>query len=235
MRVVTVSREYGSGGGEVAARLARRLSWQLVDHEVVVRIARELDCSEEEAEARDERSEGLVGQILSVMPLVEPAGFVESLGIPGSAAHDYQEAVRHVVEAAAATGRVVIVGRGAQFLLADRRDALHVRVVAPVDLRIAYVAHREALDVLAARRRIEQKDRDRMRYTQSVHHHHPSEAHLYDLTINTGILDLDAAVDLACLALQRKGERLGLPAAELGPAAGLPRYPAKPGDFTAMR
>lgn len=235
MRIVTVSREYGSGGGEIAARLARRLGWQLVDHEVIVRIAHELDCSEEEAEARDERTEGLVAQILNVMPLVEPAGFVESLGTPGSAALDYQVAVRKVVEAAAAGGQVVIVGRGAQILLADRRDALHVRIVAPVDRRVAYVARREAVDLSAARRRVQRKDKDRVRYTQSVHHHQPSEAHLYDLTINTGILDLDAAVDLVCLALERKARRLGAADADLGPAAGLARYPAEPEDFTAMR
>src|SRR3954454_15496845 len=46
MRAITISREYGSGGGEIAGRLATRLGWRLVDHEVVVRVARELGVTE---------------------------------------------------------------------------------------------------------------------------------------------------------------------------------------------
>src|SRR3712207_7571676 len=48
MRAVTLSREYGSGGGEIATRLAHRLAWQLIDHEVVVRVAQTLHVSEED-------------------------------------------------------------------------------------------------------------------------------------------------------------------------------------------
>jgi len=51
MRAITISRQYGSGGGEIAARLATRLGWKLIDHEVVVRVAQELGVTEAEAEA----------------------------------------------------------------------------------------------------------------------------------------------------------------------------------------
>ena len=55
MRAVTLSREYGSGGGEVAARLARRLGWQFLDHEVVVRFAQEQGVVVAEVVAYDEQ------------------------------------------------------------------------------------------------------------------------------------------------------------------------------------
>jgi len=45
---VTISREYGSGGGEIARRLATRLGWRLVDHEIIVQLAHKLGISEEE-------------------------------------------------------------------------------------------------------------------------------------------------------------------------------------------
>src|SRR5947209_19661066 len=73
MRAVTISREYGSGGGEVAARLATRLGWQLIDHEVVVRVAQRLGTSEAEAESYDERVEGLVSRILTGLQAIQPA------------------------------------------------------------------------------------------------------------------------------------------------------------------
>ena len=65
MRAITLSREYGSGGGEIASRLAKRLGWDLIDHAIVERTARELGTSQEEAEAHDEYTEGRVSIALS--------------------------------------------------------------------------------------------------------------------------------------------------------------------------
>lgn len=231
MRAITISREYGSGGGEVAARLATRLEWQLIDHEVVVRVAQRLGISEAEAESYDERVEGLVERILNSLQMVQPPIPVTPLVPLTTESHAYDEARRRVIEGAVATGHVVIVGRGAQVLLAQRRDVLHVRVVAPLNLRITYVMRREGLDQTAARARIQFKERDRIRYLQEVHQRHPGDAQLYDLIVNTAILDLESAVDLISLALDRKARRLSTPTGELGPGAGLPQYPEQPGDF----
>jgi cytidylate kinase len=104
-------------------------------------------------------------------------------------------------------------------------------MVAPLDLRIAYVMRREGLDQAAARTRIQTKDRERIRYLQEEHRQHPEDPHLYDLVVNTGILGLDSVVNLISLALELKARRLSTPTGELGPATGLARYPASPDDF----
>jgi cytidylate kinase len=232
MRAVTISREYGSGGGEIAARLAQRLGWRLIDHEVVVQVAQALGVSEGEAAAHDERTAEVVPQILAslnVLPTPLPAA-------PGAASLSdevaYHAARRQVVRGALAAGQVVIVGRGAQVLLADRRDVLHLRIVAPLPGRIAYVMQREGLDHRAALARIQRKDRDRAHFLRTEHQQRPDDAHLYDLVVNSGVLDLESIVDLAVVALERKAERQALPGAELGPGAGLARYPQPPDDFT---
>src|SRR5689334_5319238 len=75
MRAVTISREYGSGGGEIARRLATKLGWRLVDHEIVAQVAHELDISVEEAESRDESAQSTVSLILNSMRAVNPAMF----------------------------------------------------------------------------------------------------------------------------------------------------------------
>src|SRR5436305_1483525 len=72
MAVVTVAREYGSGGGEIAARLARRLGWHLVDHEIVEQAARALELGEDEADEYDESSPSLVERMLLSMSVVQP-------------------------------------------------------------------------------------------------------------------------------------------------------------------
>lgn len=234
MCAVTISREYGSGGGEISARLARRLGWQLIDHEIVVLLARELQISEAEAAAQDEYAESLFYRILGSLraipppapvPMVPPAMLLRSDG------QAYYQALCRVVEAAAARRHVVIVGRGAQVLLGNRRDVLHIRVVAPLEARIAYVMRREELDRGAAQARIQLKERDRIRYLQAQHQRHPADPHLYDLVVNAAILDLESLVEIIVLALERKGQQLATPAEELGPAAGMARYPGQPGDF----
>src|SRR2546422_8015010 len=83
MRAITVSREYGSGGGEIAARLARRLGWQLVDHQVVTEVARELVIPETEAEVLDENVEGRVTRIMNRIRIGVSGGFITpSAGTP---------------------------------------------------------------------------------------------------------------------------------------------------------
>lgn len=233
MRAITISREYGSGGGEIAYRLAQRLGWQLIDHEVVVRVARELGVSIAEAEEHDEHEETLVERILeSLQMLPSPVAASQQLITP---VHNeqlpYNEACQRVIAGAVATGQSVIVGRGSQVVLAERRDVFHVRIVAPLELRIRYVMNREGLDRAAAQERIRLKDQDRRRYLQAQFHCHPADPLLYDIVANTAVLDLDSVADLIILALECKGRRLTTPPEQLGPGAGLPRYPERPGDF----
>lgn len=230
MRAITLSRQYGSGGGEVATRLAQRLRWQLIDHEIVARVAHTLGITEEEAEVHDEHIEGFITRALNALQVAMPVMPVQ----PTTTVQDEQifhEALRQVVETSAQMGYVVIVGRTGQAILAGRRDVLHLRIVAPLPQRIAYVARREGLDEAAARARIQLKDRDRARYLQAQFNRDVNDPMLYDLVINTGVLDLESVVDLALLALERKGAMLKVVTQELGPAAGMAAYPGHPADL----
>ncbi|HLZ22040.1 MAG TPA: cytidylate kinase-like family protein [Ktedonobacterales bacterium] len=235
MRAITISREYGSGGGEIAARLAKRLSWKLIDHEIVAQVAAELGISHEEAAQRDERAEGIIMRILMAMAASEPSVFVPVDPLRPLDTDAYRDALYRVVTVSVASGNAVIVGRGSQVILKDSRDVLHARFVAPLDKRIVYVAQREGLDIPAAQRRIQEKDHSRQQFVQSLYSARPDDARLYDLVLNTGILSLDDCVELVCQALDRKAERLGLPDDALGPGAGIARYAGKPEDLPALQ
>src|SRR6266699_907095 len=201
MRAITISREYGSGGGEIARRLAKRRGRGLIDHEAVIRVAQELGVTEAEAAVHDEYAEGLVSRILSSMQAVDPAMYAAGPVSLTTNAHEYHKALEKVVTSAATAGHVVIVGRAAQVILAGQRDVLHVRVVASIEQRVPYVMLREGLDQDAARKRIQTKDRDRVRYLQTQYRVHPADPHLYDLVLNSNIIDLDSIVDLINLAI----------------------------------
>src|SRR5205807_1558711 len=147
----------------------------------------------------------------------------------------YHTAMHKVVETAITGGHIVIVGRGSQVLLRQRRDILHARIVAPLEQRIAYVMRREGLSYEDAQARIRYKDSGRVRYLQTQHHCSPADPLLYDLVINTAVLDLESALDLISLALERKARRLHVPTSELGPGATLRQYPSRPEDFRIIR
>src|SRR6059058_5851452 len=105
MRAVTISREYGSGGGEIAARLAKRLGWQLIDHEVVVRVAQRLHVSEEEVEEHDERVESLASRIFKSLRMVHPTMPV-AVEIPFTMdSRAFHEARCQILEGAVAAGQ----------------------------------------------------------------------------------------------------------------------------------
>ncbi len=233
MRAVTISREYGSGGGEIASRLANKLGWRLVDHEVVTQLAQRLGVEITDAEAHDEHAEGWVVQFFTTMQTVGPmVALPSNLSFPPNDA-SYTRALRDIVQGATLAGHSVIVGRGSQIILRDRRDTLHVRIIAPLPLRIAYVAQRENLSAMAAQQRIQQKDLDRRRYLSTTYHHTPDEAHLYDLIINTCAMNLDSCVDLIQRALIDKAAHANDPNAAIGSLTQLARYSQPPGDFPA--
>ena len=232
MRAITFSREYGSGGGEIAARLAKQLGWRLLDHEIVERVASEIGTSIEEAEARDERTQGFLERAFNNMQYLDPAFLAgASPEVLLTNEETYQETVSRIVCAAASQGHVVIVGRGSQVLLAQQRDVLYVRIIAPVEKRVAYVMQREGIDQAAAESRIKLKDHDRMKHLETAYHRKPADAHLYDIVLNTSYLTLDSAVEIISLTLQQKGRQLSVKTGNLGPAIGLPPYPDKPEDF----
>jgi len=239
MQAVTISRQYGSGGGEIAARLARKLGWQLIDHAVIEQTARQLEVRESEVEKHDEDyvesdRQGILSRILEQLTPSSAAtggGGIFLRTASSAETLPFQETMRDIIIAAATSGHVVIVGRGSQVLLADRRDVLHIRVIAPLELRVAYTARREGLDIETARRRVQAKDQARTQFMQTQYRSQHEDPHLYDLEINTAVLTLDSAVDLSCLALEAKASRLNVPQEQLGPVADLAPYPGTPTDF----
>jgi CMP/dCMP kinase len=229
IRVVTIARMYGSGGGEIARLLAAKLGWHLFDRQVVSSVAQKLGIPEDEASAHDEHADSFVQRIIESMqfcgPIYAPVILSESDNPIVVNEKQYHDALQDCLLTVTDIGNVVIVGRGAQMLLASRRDVLRVHIVAPLAQRIEYVKRRENLDTAAAQARIDQKDHDRCRDIKGQYHRDPGDAQLYDLIINTSVLDLQSAVDLICLALERKERRLNASEEELGPQYGLSLYP----------
>ncbi len=104
--------------------------------------------------------------------------------------------VKEVLLDEAAAGPIVAVGHGTQCIFKDRRDALHLRLVAPLEQRVEAAIKRLNLDKDAARKHVRQADDDRAEYLRYVHGIDSTDAVHYDLVINTRGISIDDSVDL---------------------------------------
>ncbi|MDQ3243199.1 MAG: cytidylate kinase-like family protein [Gemmatimonadota bacterium] len=205
MSIVTVSRLYGSGGSEVAARVARELRWSLLDNAVVDAVADRLGIAPSQVAAREERVPSLVKRLVDAMAL----GSQEWL-TPIAAAErpptDEQlvEVTRHIVEEAIARGPIVVVGRGAQAMLAERTDALHVFCYASRPALIARVMQRDNTSETDAAGLVDDINEQREQWVRR-HWSRAWRAHEnYHLSVNTEWLGIDGAVDVIVGAARRR-------------------------------
>jgi cytidylate kinase len=131
IRIITIEREYGSGGAVIAEKVASRLGWKLWDQLLTDEIARRMDCArtlvEEHEEQRDSVSYRLFKNFMR-------GSFEGSLNAPRLKMVDtdcVREVTQKVVKEVAEAGNCVIVGRGSAYYLGDRGDAFHVFIYAP--------------------------------------------------------------------------------------------------------
>ena len=194
MPIITISRLYGSGGSEVAAQVARTLGWTLLDNEVVDAVAERLGMTRAEVTAREERVPTLVERLADAMALGTPEMMpgVADTPLPPSEER-LVEVTRRVVEEAAAHGPVVVVGRGAQSMLAARADAVHVFCYAPRPALVARAAKRLGVDTAEAQRVVDETNRQREQYVKKHWNRVWRAPESYHLCVNTDWLGIDKA------------------------------------------
>jgi cytidylate kinase len=182
MPVITLSREMGSRGDEIAQAVAERLKLRVIGRELIVRAAKEAGAPEIALAEIDEL--GLLG--------VKPGPAALRL---------YRQKVAEVIECLAAEGDVLLVGRGGQVVLAGRPGVLHVRTTAPREMRVQLVQQRCQVPPEVAAARVDACDRARAAYLKRHHGMNNDDPRLYDLVLNMARLDVAAAVELICLAV----------------------------------
>ena len=197
MSIITISRLYGSGGSEVAARVAETLGWSLLDNAVVDAVAARLGITPDEVAAREERSPSLVERLVDTMALGSQE-WVLQLGQSkrGPTEEQLVEVTRHIVEEAVGRGPAVVVGRGAQSMLASRADALHVFCHAPRAALISRSMERDGLSQEAATKLVDETNAQREQWVRKHFDRNWRETSNYHLTLNTGWLGIDGAASI---------------------------------------
>jgi len=198
--ILTVSRLYGSGGSEVAALAAKELGWSLLDNAVVDAVATRMGLSIAEVRDREERVPSLVERLTSAMAMGSQEWASPIAAAKRPTDEQLIEVTRHILEEAIARGPVVVVGRGAQEMLAEREDALHVFCYAPRKALIARTMQREGLGAEEAARLVASTNKERDQWVR-LHWERDRRAHEnYDLSVNTDRLGIEGAVQLVVSA-----------------------------------
>ncbi|HET9799051.1 MAG TPA: cytidylate kinase-like family protein [Gemmatimonadaceae bacterium] len=197
MPLVTVSRQYGSGGSEVAEKVAHALGWQLWDNALVDEVARRLGVSAEEVSAREERVPSLPERIAAALALGMPEVMPTVADLAAQPSEERIVAVtKRVIEEAVHAGPAVLVGRGAQCMLAERADALHAYCYAPVEALASYVVTNLAVPAEDARRVVIERNQQREQYVKRHWKRDWRDPANYHICVNTGWLGLDGAAEL---------------------------------------
>lgn len=230
MTVITISRQLGSLGGEIAASVAQELGLRLIDAETINQAAERAGVPRialAELESEGERS--LAGRVLNAMramPLLPstgsrpamtadvasrrastttfPLGGLFSPTVPpiSSSLEGYVRMVGLVIRGLAHEGNVLILGRGGQILLKNYPGALHVQTVAPFAKRVEVVTSRYGLSERDAQQRVRASDRARFDYLRRYHDVDWLDPTLYHLVLNTANLPETAMVSLIVAAQQ---------------------------------
>jgi cytidylate kinase len=203
MPVVTVSRQFASGGGEVAQEVARRLGASFVDREILDEVAKRLGVPGEVVQEKDERGEGLVARLarslrLSYPDLAMPPEMTTALftDLGGFDDLPYAEVTAQVIREVARSGNAVIVGRGGAFVLKDEPNALHVHTYASFRHRVASVMRTENLDEAGAERLVRDTDRERGQYIKNLFKAEWESLRHYHLLVDCSKLGHATAVEV---------------------------------------
>jgi cytidylate kinase len=197
--IITISRQYGAGGSEVAALVARTLGWRVVDNELVERVAASAGLAPDDVASREERVSTFVERLARALVAATPELVVppEAGGTaPSLSEDDLVKVTERVVEEVAAEGRVVLVGRAAPAVLARERDAIHVKVVAPREWRVRAVSERLGMPAGDAAALTDETDRNRARYHRQHYQRDWADPANYHLVLNTAALGLEGAAEV---------------------------------------
>ncbi|MGC2696840.1 MAG: cytidylate kinase-like family protein [Candidatus Angelobacter sp.] len=205
IRIITIEREYGCGAAQIAEKLAGRLQWKLWDQLLTQEIARLANCKHSEVVQREERRDPLYRRLLKSFALGSYEG---NLGVYPLEMLDADSIVKfseRVVAQAAAEGNCVIVGRGSQHFLQDRRDTLRLFLYAPRDEKIRRVVaegyKQDEAEVL-----VDTVDRERAAFIKNYFHVEWPNRPVYHAMINTLAGD-DTVIEVILAFLEQSRPR----------------------------
>ena len=188
IKIVTIEREYGSGGGEIAQRLAEQLGWKLWDQLLTEEIAKLAECPKAVVEVREERTDPLYYRLFKSFLRGSYEGSLNAHKLKLVDSESILKLTQRVVHQAARSGNSVIVGRGSQHFLRNRPDTLRVFLYAPKEDKVRRLLARGKSEN-EAEQLVDSVDRERADFIQKYFGVEWPDRAVYHTMINTTVGD----------------------------------------------
>jgi cytidylate kinase len=188
INIITIEREYGCGGAEIARRLSERVGWKLWDELLTSEIARLSHCTQSQVECREERVDPLYYRLFKSILRGSFEGSLNAHRLKLLDADSVLRITREVVQKAASQGNSVIVGRGSQHFLSDRADTLRVFLYAPKEAKV-HRLRSEGMSEADAEEAVDTVDRDRADFVDKYFHMQWPNPSIYQAMLNTAMGD----------------------------------------------
>lgn len=193
--IITISRDPGAGGSEIARRLAKALGLDLIGGQIIQHVADSAKMSRRVIESLDEREVTFRETLLSSL-------FGENRPWPG----DYLHHLTRVIGTIGIFGNVILVGRGANFILPKER-VFRVRIIAPMDFRIKYLMEDRGYTKIEAEQFLVKKENNRKAFARKYFNTDINDPMHYDITINTEKIPMAAATESIISAFHQRRKR----------------------------
>jgi CMP/dCMP kinase len=220
MTVITISRQYGSGGDEIALRVCKTLKYRYFDKHLLSQLIRQEHLTPEQIVDYHEDTymvRSFLDKLRGYRP--PPANLRQREGNNAARAGETTDPVDEnmmiwlvdaAIHAAYAEGNIVIVGRGGQVILHDKLGVLHVRIEAPLADRIRRVCDAENMNESNARQMLAQYDASAADYLKRFYHSNWADPLLYHMVINTGHWSVTTAARLIIEAARLVGPQIAI-------------------------
>jgi len=188
IKIITIEREYGSGGGEIAQLLAKHLGWKLWDQLLTEEIARLAECPKAVVERREERTDPLYYRLFKSFLRGSYEGSINAHKLKVVDSESILKYTQLVVQHAAKRGNSIIVGRGSQHFLAQRPDALRIFLYAPREDKVRRLLAR-GKNESEAQQLVDTVDQERADFIRKYFNVEWPDRAIYHSMINTAIGD----------------------------------------------
>lgn len=186
IKIITVEREYGAGGAEIAKLLSERLGWKFYDEQLTEEIARLAQCPKAVVEVREEKNDPLYYRLFKSFIRGSFEGSINAHKLKTLDSESILRITERVVCQAARTGNCVIVGRGSQHFLRDNTETLRVFVYASRADKVRRIVAR-GKSLKEAEELVDSVDRERMEFVEKYFHVEWPTRYLYHIMLNSAI------------------------------------------------
>jgi cytidylate kinase len=186
IKIITVEREYGAGGGEIAEALAKRLGWKLWDQALTEEIARLAECPKAVVALREEKNDPLYYRLFKSFLRGSYEGSINAHKLKVVDSESILKITERVVCAVAKSGHCVIVGRGSQHFLANSPETLRVFLYAEREDKVRRIV-KGGKSEKEAEQLVDSVDRDRVDFIQKYFNVEWPSRDIYHIMLNTSV------------------------------------------------